>query len=171
MSSGVSSTSCNEGGLEAWERGQLAITPLGSALAAVPLEPTLARMLIAGQVSTCAELTVALVAGISSQNPFVFSELGSSRAQDKDDASGNNTDSINDAYGQGAGDDDKSSVAEGERPGVGASKGSVTRGLRDSIWQDENSDALAVLRAVGAYSSLLIVSTRQRGGRRAAVLR
>ena len=114
-----------------------AITPLGTTLASLPLSPQYARMLVAGRARGSLKLAVALVAGVSLESPFIFAN----HASPMDDGGGK----------EGEGEEEEE---EEEEPLVVEAKEQevAKKGREANPWTHPKSDALAVLRAAGAYA-------------------
>ena len=121
------------------------LTSLGSSLADIPLGVRYAKMVVLAKAHAkrtkdqdFLKLALAMVAGMSVQNPLL---QGAAKTAGAEDAEGG-TGAVGDA-GAGA----QGSVADGL-----AGDATEKSGPDHSRWRNERSDALSLLRVIGAYS-------------------
>ena len=115
------------------------ITPLGVQLAAFPLAPRFAKMLVLGNQSGCLPYAVALVAALTVENPIVYEREGARDAEQDEDE-----------------EKDEDEEQEHEKEQAGGRKERQWSGgaqvCRRDLWTHTRSDALSLLKAFGAYA-------------------
>lgn len=119
--------------LGALDKATGAITPLGRAMATLPVGVRSAKMLLLGRKSGVLDHVIAMVAGLSERDPLMFPEGG--RAADGE----------GDAEGEEEGDDD-------EDVKLLRQKRAAMRMDRYRQWKHPSSDALVRLRVAGAFA-------------------
>ena len=110
------------------------LTPLGRAIASFPVGARFAKMLVLGRQAGLLEYTVTLVASLTERDPVIIPD-GGPREE-----------------GEGGEDDDEMDEEELE---MLRKKAASLRNAKVKQWRHPSSDALARLRAAGAYTFVL----------------
>ena len=137
------------------------VTSLGRQLAAFPLAPRFAKMLVLGHQGGCLPYAVAMVAALSVENPIVFDradataddseeEAGEEDAEDPEDGDAKMEQDV--AGGKGSAG--KRHDREKEDVGAGNNNRGKLAGLkcRRDLWWHTDGDVMSLLKAFGAYA-------------------
>jgi len=123
------------------------ITKLGFLLAKFPVAARYAKMLLLASEKKILPYAIATVAGMTVQPPFLFDDV-EDKAEEEEDIDEKDGD-----YRK------KKKRKRGQQDDTARQKKSP-----HDIWKNENSDALSLLKAIGAYSHALDMAKRKKSG-------
>eukprot|EP00277_Geminigera_cryophila_P032692 CAMPEP_0173124784 /NCGR_PEP_ID=MMETSP1102-20130122/55925_1 /TAXON_ID=49646 /ORGANISM="Geminigera sp., Strain Caron Lab Isolate" /LENGTH=1042 /DNA_ID=CAMNT_0014033323 /DNA_START=324 /DNA_END=3453 /DNA_ORIENTATION=+ len=140
------------------------VTPLGRQLAAFPLAPRFAKMLVLGHQGGCLPYAVSMVAALSVENPIVY-DRADATAEDSEPEEGQVEDEgdapLLPAETEGTGSKRRAD-GKGEAGGsvvdntddANSKRGAKMAGLkcRRDLWWHSDGDILALVKAFGAYA-------------------
>lgn len=134
------------------------VTPLGRQLAAFPLAPRFAKMLVLGHQGGCLPYAVSMVAALSVENPIVY-DRADATADDSEPDDGE------DEEEEDSQDQTVETEGKGKKGGKGKEANDDTEGgngkrvtkmaglkCRRDLWWHSDGDVLALVKAFGAYA-------------------
>jgi len=139
------------------------VTPLGRQLAAFPLAPRFAKMLVLGHQGGCLPYAISMVAALSVENPIVYDRADATA----DDSEQEEEEEAGEKGGEEGREAAARDSASGKRPGEKTASGKGPEGEEDGsqggkklaglkcrrdLWWHDDGDVMALVKAFGAYA-------------------